>query len=228
MIRQYSLTRPTLTSAFFSGRNGQRHLGVIETSNLCTEIVQYASSSDPAVCTLSSIGLPRFVRRDRTFDFDTLHAVAKVVVRNTDRLIDVGRYPTGQVAASAKRTRALGVGVQGLADVFMIMGLPYSSPAARELNARVFETIYHAALEASAELAQKHGPYPAWSGSPASQGILYFDMWSVGLRCHYDFSDVRSLVSKYGLRNSLLTAQMPTASTAHVMGNSEGVEPYSR
>ena len=190
--------------------------------------MQYASEAEPAVCTLASISLPRFVDDQRNFDFTGLHALAKMVVRNTDRLIDIGAYPSGGAASSAKRTRSLGIGVQGLADTFMAMGLPFSCGRARELNVEIFETVYHAALEASCELAEIYGPYPAWSGSPAAAGLLYIDMWPVAPRSRFDFEALRAWISQFGLRNSVLTAQMPTASTSHILSNSEGVEPYTR
>ena len=209
-------------------RNAQQQLGLITSSNLCTEIVQYASVAEPAVCTLASISLPRFVRSDKTFDFMGLHALVKLVIQNTDRLIDVAKYPSGSAAASAKRSRAIGLGVQGLADTFMALGLPYSSGGARQLNVEIFEAIYHAALETSCELAKIYGPYPAWSGSPAASGLLYFDMWPVAPRTHFDFDGLRTQIRQFGLRNALLTAQMPTTSTAYLLGNSPGVEPYTR
>ncbi|KAI0745888.1 ribonucleotide reductase [Earliella scabrosa] len=209
-------------------RNNQKHMGIIQSSNLCTEVVQYSNSTEPAVCTLASIALPRFIRPDGQFDFDMLHSVTKLAVRNTDRLLDVAKYPTGAAAAAANRARAIGVGVQGLADVFMMMGMPYASQRARDLNVDIFETIYHAALETSCELAKVKGPYPAWTGSLAADGILYSDMWPAGSRHRYDFDALRTMIAQHGLRNSLLTAQMPTASTAYILGNSEGVDPYPR
>ena len=157
-----------------------------------------------------------------------LHTVTKLVVRNTDILLDAAKFPLGAAAASVNHTRSIGIGVQGLADVFMILGLPYSSPAARDLNVDIFETIYHAALEASCELARLKGRYPLWNGSLASEGILHCDMWPVALRNRYDFAKLRSDIVEYGLRNSVITAQMPTASTAHLLGNSEGVGPSDR
>ncbi|KAI0709402.1 ribonucleoside diphosphate reductase large subunit, rr1 [Earliella scabrosa] len=208
-------------------RNSQRHLGPIKSSNMCTEIMQYSSPSEPAVCILASVALPRFIRLDNSFDFDMLHAVTKIAVRNTDRLIDRSNYPSNTAAVSAHRTRAIGIGVQGLADTFMAIGIPYSSDRARDLNVDIFETVYHAALETSCELAEAEGPYPAWADSPASHGELYFDMWPVALRRRFDFDSLRTRIARSGLRNSLLTAQMPTSSTAHILGNSEGVEPYT-
>ncbi|KAI0711641.1 alpha subunit of ribonucleoside diphosphate reductase [Earliella scabrosa] len=208
-------------------RNVQRHLGVVKSSNLCTEIVQVSSPSEPAVCTLASVALPRFIRCDGTYDFDMLHLVTKLAVRNTDILLDTAKFPVGAAATSVNRTRPIGIGVQGLADVFMILGIPYGSSAAKDINIDIFETVYHAALEASCELAKTKGPYPAWAGSLASEGILHSDMWPISLRNRYDFVELRNEIVKHGLRNSVLTAQMPTASTSHLLGNSEGVEPYS-
>ena len=211
-----------------TGKNSQSHLGVIVSSNLCTEIVQYSSPTETAVCTLASVALPKFVLPGRSFDFDSFHSTVKLAVHNTDRLIDVGNYPTELSRTSAIRTRAIGVGVQGLADTFMALGIPYDAPDARNLNVEIFEALYHAALEASIEEAESVGPYPAFAGSPTSTGMLYIDMWSTVPRRRYEFDDLRLRATRSGVRNSLMVAQMPTASTALIMGNSEGVEPYSR
>ena len=197
-------------------------------SNLCTEIVQYSSHMDTAVCTLASISLPRFVRDRNRFDFDAFHDVVKLAVRNTDRLLDCAIYPTAESACTVNTTRAIGVGVQGLADVFMAMKLPYDSQDARELNILIFETLYHASLDASCSVAQIHGPYPSWAGSPASTGNLYIDMWPAMPARQHDFQALRERVTQYGLRNSVITAQMPTASTSYLLGNTPGVEPIAR
>ncbi|KAI1786389.1 CBN-RNR-1 protein [Ganoderma leucocontextum] len=210
-----------------NARNNQMHLGVIKSSNLCTEIVQYSSSIETAVCTLAALCLPRYVRDDNTFDYDELHRVTKMVVRILNKLIDNGRFPTQEASVSAYGTRSLGVGVQGLADVFAIMELPFTSVQARAINIRIFETIYHAALETSCELAEESGPYDMWQGSPASNGHLQVDMWGADTTGRYDFDLLRRRIAQFGLRNSMLTAQMPTASTAQLLGNSEGIEPYT-
>ncbi|KAI0715431.1 ribonucleotide reductase [Earliella scabrosa] len=206
-------------------RNNQQHLGTVVSSNLCTEIVQYSSPGDTAVCTLASVALPRFVRDRASFDFDAFHKLVKLVVRNTDLLLDAGNYPTDESFCGVNNTRAIAIGVQGLADVFKALRLPFDSHEARMLNIRIFEALYHAALDASCQLAEENGVYPDYEGSPASTGTLYIDMWPpVGHR-EYDFDALRERISTHGLRNSMLTAQMPTASTAYVLGNSPGVDP---
>ena len=204
------------------------HLGVVKASNLCTEIVQHSSTIESAVCTLGALCLPSFVREDGTFDFLQLHRIAKILVRNLDRLIENGHFPTADSAVSAYGTRSLGIGVQGLADVFAKMGYPYTSAEAQDLDVRIAETIYHGALESSCELAERFGPYDKWVGSPASQWVLQLDMWDAEPTDRYDFDLLRDRIVTNGLRNSMLTAQMPTATTAHLLGNSEGIEPYTR
>ncbi|RPD77255.1 ribonucleotide diphosphate reductase large subunit 1, partial [Lentinus tigrinus ALCF2SS1-7] len=211
-----------------NNKNNEAHLGVVRTSNLCTEIVQYASQHITAVCTLASIAAPQFVSSSGEYDFDTLHAVTKLAVVGVNALLDAACYPTDATRASASNTRAVGVGVQGLADVFKACGLSFTCPRARELNIAIFETIYHASYEASVELAAEAGPYIRFPGSPASTGRLQHDMWPnhVGSG-RYDFAHLRKQVVDVGLRNSMLTAQMPTASTARLLGNFDGVEPYT-
>lgn len=177
---------------------------------------------------MASIALPHCVQLDGTFDFELLHNVTKTVVVNTDRCVDISVYPTDAIAHAARSTRALGIGVQGLADVFMLMKMSFTSMAARELNVSIFETIYHACLDASCELARQHGPYPAWEGSPASRGILQVDMWMVTPSSRWDFTSLRERISQFGLRNSVLTALMPTMTTSKLLGYSESVEPYTR
>ena len=201
---------------------------MIRSSNLCTEIVQFSSPSRPAVCTLASISLPACVDKNGSFDFDRLQRIVGAAVANTDRCIDITDYPTDEVALSARYTRALGVGVQGLADVFMMMNLPFTSMGARELNISIFETIYYASLDASCLLAERSGPYPAWPGSPASRGLLQVDMWGFTPSGRHDFSALRARISRFGLRNSVVTALMPTASTSKLLGNFESFEPYTR
>ena len=209
-------------------RNNEEHLGIVRSANLCTEIVQFSSPSHPAVCTLASVSLPACVDSGGSFDFERLRQIVGMVVVNTDRCIDISDYPDERVASSARATRALGVGVQGLADVFMLMGLPFTSMGARELNVSIFETIYYAALDASCSLAEAHGAYPAWSGSPASRGVLQVDMWGVTPSGRHDFAALRIRIARFGLRNSVLTALMPTASTSKLVGNFESFEPYTR
>ena len=201
---------------------------MVRSANLCTEIVQFSSPSHPAVCTLASISLPACVDADGSFNFDRLQSIVRVVVENTDRCIDISDYPTPDAASSARNTRALGVGVQGLADVFMLLNLPFTSIGARELNISIFETIYYASLDSSCRMAEAQGPYPAWNGSPASRGFLQVDMWGVVPSTRHDFLELRSRISRFGLRNSVLTALMPTASTSKLLGNFESFEPYTR
>ena len=204
------------------------HLGLIKASNLCTEIVQYSSTIDTAVCLLASICLPRFVRRDGTIDYPGIRRVAKFAVLSLDRLVELGTYPTSDAAVSAFCTRPIGIGVQGIADVFTELEKPFTSSVARAISRDVAETIYFGALEASCELAETLGPHDAWEGSPAHRGVLQIDMWDADVSGEYDFGALRERIRVHGLRNSVLTAQMPTASTAQLFGNSEGVDPSLR
>nr|CDJ81344.1 ATP-cone and Ribonucleotide reductase large subunit domain containing protein [Haemonchus contortus] len=208
-------------------KSNQQNLGTIKCSNLCTEIVEYSSKDEIAVCNLGSIALNRFVTEDKKFDFNKLHEVAKVLTRNLNKIIEVNYYPVEEARRSNFRHRPIGLGVQGLADAFMLMRYPFTSPEARELNRRIFEVIYHAALEASCELAEKYGPYETYEGSPVSKGILQFDMWNVKPSDQCDWDTLRQKIKKHGVRNSLLLAPMPTASTAQILGNNESIEPYT-
>ncbi|OII73088.1 ribonucleotide reductase R1 subunit [Cryptosporidium ubiquitum] len=212
-----------------NSKSNQKNLGTIVSSNLCTEIIEYTSANEIAVCNLASIGLPKFVDKDnKTFDFDKLKEVTRVITRNLNKIVDHGYYSLPECKNSNLKHRPLGIGVQGLADCFMMLRMPYESEKARKLNKEIFEVIYYAALEASCELAEKDGPYETYSGSPASKGILQFDMWGVkpdsGL-CDWD--SLKERISKYGLRNSLLIAPMPTASTSQILGNNESFEPFT-
>ncbi|RDX51351.1 putative ribonucleoside-diphosphate reductase large chain [Lentinus brumalis] len=209
-------------------KNNHAHLGILQTSNLCTEILQSSSTKEPAVCTLASIAIPRFVRLDRSYDFDALHALTRLVVLTADALLDRNDYPTDGARRSAMNTRPIGIGVQGLADVFLASGLPFQSTEARQLNKDIFETIYHAAYQTSCDLAEQLGPYPLYPKSPAARGILQPDMWEdVVLSGRHDFDTLRSRISLHGIRHSMLTAQMPTASTAKLLGNFDSTEPYT-
>jgi ribonucleoside-diphosphate reductase alpha subunit len=208
-------------------KSNQKNLGTIKSSNLCSEIVQYSDDNESAVCNLASIALPSFLDSGK-FDFEKLHQVARVVTYNLNRVIDVNYYPTEKTRRSNVRHRPIGIGIQGLADVFMILGLPFASEEARELNRQIFETIYHAAVEESCFLAKSEGAYETFVGSPASQGLLQFDLWSVDPgQSRYDWSALKSDVMKYGLRNSLLLAPMPTASTSQILGFNECIEPIT-
>ena len=209
-----------------NAKSNQQNLGTIKSSNLCTEIVEFTDAEEVAVCNLASLSLPAFVKDGKFFDFQKLHEVARVVTRNLNRVIDKNFYPIPEAERSNKRHRPIAIGVQGLADVFMMMGLAFDDPQARGVNKGIFECIYHAALMESCELAKTEGPYETFKGSPASEGILQHDMWghSVGV----DFwSDLREDIKKHGLRNSLLVGPMPTASTAQILGNNEAFEPYT-
>lgn len=265
-------------------KSNQANLGVIKSSNLCTEVVQFSSPKETAVCNLASIALSRFVKPDKTFDHRHLHKVTKVVTRNLNKVIDVNFYPTPQTKRSNLVHRPIGIGVQGLADAFALLDVPFHSEAACEINKAIFETIYHAALECSCELAQERlagikslrvypdfevdlfttaepdcqeysqvnvddaallahlkpvpgelspergdagGAYASFVGSPASMGILQFDMWGVGPSNRYDWDKLRTQIKRYGLRNSLLVAPMPTASTSQILGNNECFEPFT-
>jgi len=196
----------------------------------CSEIMEYSDADETAVCNLASIGLPSFVRIEeetRVFDFDKLHEVAKVVTKNLNKIIDVNYYPTEKTRRSNMRHRPIGIGVQGLADVFLMLGHAFLSEKARQLNRDIFETIYHGALEASCELACVEGAYETFIGSPASQGILQFDLWSVTPSGRYDWAALKSDIQAKGLRNALLLAPMPTASTSQILGFNECIEPFT-
>ena len=208
-------------------KTNQKNLGIIKSSNLCVEVCQKSDVNETAVCNLSSIALPTFVK-DQTFDHQKLHAVTKMITKNLNRVIDRNFYPTEAARRSNMRHRPIGIGVQGLADVFIMCRMPFGSEESRELNAHIFETMYHASLEASHELAEVDGAYETFEGSPISQGILQFDMWEREPRLsgRYDWDAMRTLVKK-GVRNSLLLAPMPTASTSQILGNNECFEPYT-
>jgi len=209
-------------------KSNQQNIGTIKSSNLCCEIVQYSDDKETAVCNLASIALNKFVTANKTFDYDLLHSVAKVVAYNLNQVIDVNYYPTEKTRTSNLRHRPIGIGVQGLADTFMMMDFAFNSPEAKQLNTNIFETIYHAALEASVELSKLHGPYESFKGSPASKGILQFDMWNVDPgNSRYNWTEMKASIVKYGIRNSLLVAPMPTASTSQILGNNEAFEPIT-
>ncbi|KAF9906487.1 ribonucleotide-diphosphate reductase subunit rnr1 [Linnemannia zychae] len=208
-------------------KSNQQNLGTIKCSNLCTEIIEFSSPDEIAVCNLGSLSLPAFVENETTYDFKMLHKVTKVLTRNLNKVIDVNYYPVPEAAKSNKRHRPVGLGVQGLADAFIKMRMPFDSVAARRLNLQIFETIYHAALETSCELAQEEGTYETYEGSPVSKGILQPDMWGVTPTDLWDWATLRASIAKHGVRNSLLVAPMPTASTSQILGNNECFEPYT-
>ncbi|KAI0648155.1 ribonucleotide reductase alpha subunit [Trametes meyenii] len=209
-----------------NAKSNQQNLGTIKSSNLCTEIVEYSSPDETAVCNLASIALPSFIENGK-YNFQKLHDVTKVVAFNLNRIIDVNYYPIPEAHRSNMRHRPIGVGVQGLADAFMALRMPFDSVEARKLNLQIFETIYHAAVEASCEMAQTFGPYETYQGSPASEGKLQFDLWGVTPTDLWDWASLKAKVAQHGLRNSLLLAPMPTASTSQILGNNECFEPYT-
>ena len=215
-------------------KSNQKNIGVIKSSNLCSEIVQASSETETAVCNLASIALPTFVDvsdpENPTFDYETLHKIAKIVTYNLNKIIDVNYYPTEKTRRSNMRHRPIGIGIQGLADVFMLMNLAFTSDEAKQINKDIFETIYHGALEQSCEMAALEGPYETFEGSPASQGILQFDMWNMTepqANDRYDWTDLKTKIQQIGLRNSLLMAPMPTASTSQILGFNECIEPIT-
>jgi ribonucleoside-diphosphate reductase alpha subunit len=205
-------------------KSNQSNIGTVKSSNLCTEIMEVSGPDETAVCNLASISLPAFVK-DGAFDYFKLYEVTRTVTRNLNRVIDKNYYPTEAAKKSNMRHRPIGIGVQGLADVFMMLGLSFDEPNAREINRLIFTHIYFAALRESCELAKEEGPYETFAGSPASQGILQYDMW--GVQPIVPFDVLLEDIKKYGLRNSLLVAPMPTASTAQILGNNEAFEPYT-
>ncbi|KNA10349.1 hypothetical protein SOVF_145170 [Spinacia oleracea] len=227
-------------------KSNQQNLGTIKSSNLCTEIIEYTSPTETAVCNLASIALPRYVRekgvpaesqpsklvgslgsKSRYFDFDKLAEVVEVVTTNLNKIIDVNFYPVETARRSNMRHRPIGIGVQGLADTFMLLGMPFDSPEAQQLNKDIFETIYYHALKTSCKLAAKEGTYETYPGCPVSKGILQPDMWGVTPSDRWDWGSLREMIAKDGVRNSLLVAPMPTASTSQILGNNECFEPYT-
>ncbi|CBJ32887.1 ribonucleotide reductase large chain subunit [Ectocarpus siliculosus] len=214
-----------------NSKSNQKNLGTIKSSNLCTEIIEYTDPDEVAVCNLASISLPAFVSAGEdgqpAFDFHRLYEVTKVVTRNLNRVIDVNFYPVEEAKRSNFRHRPVGLGVQGLADAFIMMRFPFESEKAAKLNRDIFETIYFGAVEASVELAEKQGTYETYEGSPASQGLLQYDMWGVTPSDRWDWAGLKAKMAQHGLRNSLLLAPMPTASTAQILGNNESVEPFT-
>jgi ribonucleoside-diphosphate reductase alpha chain len=211
-------------------KSNQQNIGTIKSSNLCTEIMEYSDDKETAVCNLASIGLPSFVNAEtKEFDYDKLHQVTKVVTNNLNRVIDINFYPTEKTRVSNFKHRPIGIGVQGLADAFVLLDIPFHSDAAKEVNRLIFETIYHAALEKSNEIAKELGEsYSSFQGSPASKGILQYDLWcKEPTPGRYDWSALKQSIITYGLRNSLLIAPMPTASTSQILGFNECFEPFT-
>jgi ribonucleoside-diphosphate reductase alpha chain len=209
-------------------KSNQKNLGTIKSSNLCTEIIEYTSPDEVAVCNLASIALPKFVTEDGRFDHDKLYEITYVITKNLNKVIDVNYYPVEEARRSNMRHRPIGIGVQGLADAFMLMRMAFDSKEARELNKDIHETIYFASMTASKDLAIKDGPYETFQGSPVSKGIFQFDMWGVTPSSNrWNWESLKQEVKKHGVRNSLLLAPMPTASTSQILGNNECFEPYT-
>ncbi|MFC0774161.1 ribonucleoside-diphosphate reductase subunit alpha [Terrimonas alba] len=207
-------------------KSNQKNLGTIRCSNLCTEIIEYSDENETAVCNLASISLPRFVE-GKKFNFDKLLEVTQIITRNLNKIIDNNYYPLEETKRSNFRHRPIGIGVQGLADVFMLLGLPFESDMAKLLNKNIFETIYYAALVASNKIAREVGAYETFEGSPLSKGIFQFDMWNVQPSDRYNWDALKAEIREHGVRNSLLLAPMPTASTSQILGNNECFEPYT-
>ncbi|KAK4988835.1 ribonucleotide-diphosphate reductase subunit rnr1 [Elasticomyces elasticus] len=209
-------------------KSNQKNLGTIRSSNLCTEIVEFTSPDEVAVCNLASLALPTYVdMNEGKFDFQKLHEVVQVLTRNLNKIIDINHYPVIEAERSNFRHRPIALGVNGLADAFLALRLPFDSPEARKLNTQIFETIYHGALTASADLAEKLGPYSTYEGSPVSKGELQYDMWGVTPTELWDWASLKERIAQVGVRNSLLVAPMPTASTSQIMGFNECFEPYT-
>src|SRR6201996_9102322 len=200
-------------------KSNQKNLGTIRSSNLCTEIIEYSAPDEVAVCNLASLALPTFVDTvNGQYDYKKLHEITQVVIRNLNKIIDVNHYPVPEAAKSNFRHRPIGLGVQGLADAFLALRLPFDSPEAKQLNIQIFETIYHGALTASCQIAKEQGTYQTYEGSPVSQGILQYDMWNVTPTDLWDWDSLKAEIAKHGVRNSLLVAPMPTASTSQILG----------
>lgn len=210
-----------------NAKSNQQNLGTIKSSNLCTEIIEYTAPDEIAVCNLASIALPKFVTEEGEFDHDKLFDVVYQATVNLNRIIDVNYYPVEEARNSNMRHRPIGLGVQGLADAFIMMRYPFESEEARALNREIFETIYYAAMTASKDQSKEFGPYETFAGSPVSEGKFQFDMWGVTPSSRWEWDVLREEVKEHGVRNSLLVAPMPTASTAQILGNNECFEPYT-
>jgi len=208
-------------------KSNQKNVGVIKSSNLCTEVMEVSDPEHTAVCNLGSLALPKFLSESGVMDYQHLHKVVRTLTRNLNRVIDNNFYPVETARRSNMKLRPIGIGVQGLADVYMILGIPFDSHEAREINVNIFETIYHAALEESCQLAKESGSYDGFEGSPAQYGVLQFDMWNVTPTSRFDWNALKERIHQHGLRNSLLVAPMPTATTAQILGNNEAFEPYT-
>ena len=218
-------------------KTNQSNIGVIQSSNLCCEIMEYSDSNEYATCNLASICLPRFIEYEKdckspkiVFNYKKLYEVSRIVTYNLNRVIDINYYPVEETKRSNLRHRQIGLGIQGLADVYNKFCIPFGSEEANNINRNIFETIYFGALTESCEIAKTEGPYNTFKGSPFSKGILQYHMWGLSendLNMGWDWKGLIESIKKYGTRNSLLTALMPTASTSQIMGNVECMEPYT-
>ena len=207
-------------------KSNQQNLGTIKSSHLCTEIIEYTAPDEVAVCNLASLALPRFVINGQ-FDHQKLYEVTRAATKNLNRIIDENYYPVPEAKKSNMRHRPIGLGVQGLADTFLLLQLPFESDEARQLNAEIFETIYFASMTESKEQAKQFGAYETYQGSPVSKGVFQYDMWDVSPSRRWNWTELKAEVKKYGVRNSLLLAPMPTASTSQILGNNECFEPFT-
>lgn len=207
-------------------KSNQQNLGTIKSSNLCTEILEYTAADEVAVCNLASLALPRYVINGQ-FDHQKLYDVTRAATKNLNRIIDENYYPVPEARKSNMRHRPIGLGVQGLADTFILLGMPFESEEARQLNFEIFETIYFAAMTESMEQAKLHGAYETYEGSPVSKGIFQYDMWDVTPTTRWNWTELKANVKQHGVRNSLLLAPMPTASTSQILGNNECFEPFT-
>jgi len=207
-------------------KSNQKNIGIIKSSNLCCEIVEYSDSKQSAVCNLASISLSTMVK-DKVFDYEKLHKTTKIVTNNLNKVIDINYYPTSKTESSNNLHRPIGIGVQGLADVFALMDVAFESKEAAEINKNIFETIYHASMEKSMELSKIQGPYSSFQGSPLSKGQFQFDLWKVTPSDRYDWDKLRQDIITHGVRNSLCVAPMPTASTSQILSNNECFEPFT-
>jgi ribonucleoside-diphosphate reductase alpha chain len=210
-----------------NSKSNQKNLGTIKSSNLCTEIIEYTAPDEVAVCNLASLALPKYVTEDKKFDHDKLFEVTYQATLNLNKIIDRNYYPVEEARNSNMRHRPIGLGVQGLADTFIMMGLPFESEEAKAVNREVFETIYYASMTASKDLAKEEGTYESYEGSPVSKGEFQYDLWNVTPTNRWEWDVLKEEVKEYGVRNSLLLAPMPTASTAQILGNNECFEPYT-
>ena len=208
-------------------KSNQQNVGIIKSSNLCCEITEYSSADETAVCNLASISLPKFVNDDKTIDYEMIVKISAIITQNLNKIIDRNYYPTPESRRSNMRHRPIGIGVQGLADVYQLIGVAFDSPEARQINSDIFASIYYGSMKESIEQAKLNSPYETFHGSPLSKGLFQFDLWNKTPSKMYEWEKLREEVMLHGARNSLLVAPMPTASTSQILGNNEAIEPYT-